>query len=679
MACQACFTHEQKLTKAHTHLVTAAALCHWLLVDYINKGQSIDDVMIGSSPTRVDLAGVCGIIYWMLTIQAHIGVGNVFEAKWGPEFLPENLTDSAISKAWESSCKVGICKNRLWSLTRVAELKEVDLPPLVEVAQHCPALRNNGHDNCTAGDCPFNHVNTTLVEQLHKCNTMDRAACSRIRYPVELLEDSINRGMGSVWERHGLHTATGTLPYVAISHVWIDGTGIGIGDRVGIGIVNRCLAEYFFRILDKLHCTGLWWDTISLPTTEGMRKKCIDNMHENYRHALYTVVHGEYLLNVEWAEDGSPCVALVLSSWFTRGWTALELHESKRVKVLYKGPNPDTPLIKDLDDDILAHDPSTTSRGHWIASTIIRRLRQPIESVRDLLSILQPRSTSWPDDRTTIAGLLARLPPATCPQCNEIPMPDTRARIKEHIREHTTRLVLIHTPKICHVSLMHGKPTLSDSGPFSWAPRTLDDMPVESGGDLESDASNPHILTVTQDGSIIGGWYYRFLTRADVQGNLAPLDPKHPQAMLSIGRKWQSYILLREHWLHKGPALLAAAITAGREGATNLVDCRYVGAVNIYEDDNSHGEDYDHRYKYSLIRFGLDLGTEENRPNGIARDVMRSPYSAAVDSNTDSLDDRDGELPEDGQWGWDEIPEDGEEDGWISSDSDGPSRPKGMF
>ena len=48
---------------------------------------------------------------------------------------------------------------------------------------------------------------------------------------------------------------------------------------------------------------------------------------------------------------------------------------SETVKVLYKGPD-GLPVVKDLDTDILAKDPSRCTRAHWVASTIIRQLRQ---------------------------------------------------------------------------------------------------------------------------------------------------------------------------------------------------------------------------------------------------------------------------------------------------------------
>jgi hypothetical protein len=72
----------------------------------------------------------------------------------------------------------------------------------------------------------------------------------------------------------------------------------------------------------------------------------------NYGKAACTVIHDRYLLNYECADDDSPCVALVFSPWFIRGWTALELIMSKMIKVPFKGPNELEPVIKDLDEDL---------------------------------------------------------------------------------------------------------------------------------------------------------------------------------------------------------------------------------------------------------------------------------------------------------------------------------------
>jgi hypothetical protein len=245
--------------------------------------------------------------------------------------------------------------------------------------------------------------------------------------------------------------------YVAVSHICSDGTGIEIQKP---GLVNKCLFDYMASITKRLGCEAIWWDTISIPTEQAARRKAINNMCTNYNKAACTVIHDRYLLNYEWADDGSPCVALVFSPWFTRGWAALELIMSKMVKVLFKGPNELERVIKDLNEDILAHDPSRCSRAHWIASTIIRRLRQPIRNITDLMAVLKSRSTSWPRGRMTIAGLLAGL------------------KFEEYNihQEEITKAVIGQVVRINPSSLLHGQVTIAESGGWSWYPPSLYDM-----------------------------------------------------------------------------------------------------------------------------------------------------------------------------------------------------------
>ena len=75
---------------------------------------------------------------------------------------------------------------------------------------------------------------------------------------------------------------------------------------------------------------------------QDVRSKILLTMHENYENAKYVVVHDQELLSSEWSEDGTPLNALAGSSWFTRAWTAVELHATckaplgKNVKVLFK-------------------------------------------------------------------------------------------------------------------------------------------------------------------------------------------------------------------------------------------------------------------------------------------------------------------------------------------------------
>jgi hypothetical protein len=695
MACQSCFTHAQKLTRAHTHLVTAASLCHWLLIGYRHRSRPIEDEIVGRrrNTHRVDLASVCEVIYWMLTIQSHIGLGNVAEGKWGPEFLPVEVVQPAVATARARARQIGICPWRLEKLTEVAERKEADLPALMELAQHYPALSNfkvgpgdpeyhkdRYHGFCTPEECGPNKADTEQMTQLHKCPSWQRDACGQhpVKYSVEALERSIEAKRGSQWSRFEPRMAAPGEPYVAISHVWIDGTGVGNGPKgpngkasSNQGNVNRCLNDYFARIAGRENCSAIWWDTISLPTNPKIRLQEIHKMQNTYRDATHTIVHDNGLLDFEWADDGSPCVALVLSAWFTRGWTALELHVSRRsLKVLYKGPNPQTPLIKDLDKDILAHDPRNTTRAHWIASSIIRRLRQRVENVRDMLSILRPRATCRVKDRTTIAGLLADLDPPTCTECTNPPFEDDpeakKQAFNKHVEMHTTRRVLTTLGKVGCASLIHDKEPMENSGPFSWTPSAVHDMPVNSGGDLQPGIFGDGMLDVDQYGRVMGSWHYRGLTRDDAAYFVEAIDSDNEGMVTRITdalRHWQNCLILRELPQDKGPALLATTVGKESVNGRTITDCHYVGGVTVRADNNPYGESYDIRYSYGTVRFG----NENGRPDMRARDIVQ--LRDAAPSDEESYNGEDSE----------EVPEDGEEEGWISSDSDGPRRPRGMF
>jgi hypothetical protein len=229
-----------------------------------------------------------------------------------------------------------------------------------------------------------------------------------------------------------------------------------------------------------------------------------------------------------------PCVALVFSPWFTRGWTALELIMSKMVKVLFKGPNELEPVIKDLDEDVLAHDPSRCSRAHWIVSTIIRRLRQPIMNVADLMAVLKPRSTSWPRDRMIIAGLLAGL------------------KFEEYNihEEEITKVVIDRVVRINPSSLLHGQATIAESGGWSWCPPSLYDMPTDTVGDLfEEGMVQDNTCVVDKHGVIARAWYFRPLEKEEATGGRIVANSPHMSVVLKIEdapRRWRYCLLLRE-------------------------------------------------------------------------------------------------------------------------------------
>ena len=304
--------------------------------------------------------------------------------------------------------------------------------------------------------------------------------------------------------------APGTL---AISHIWSDGTGVGVKRP---GMVNKCLVEFFFALAKSLGCTGLWWDTICVPTAKHDEEKkarsvAISKMHQNYANAKHALIHDEYLLKLDWAEDGSPAIALVLSPWFSHGWTALELSVSRSVKGLYRDPqNPSDCFLKYLDDDILTK-PPFGRLGHVVASALIRKLRGRPSTLMDLLTILSTRSTSWNRDRMAIAGLLGRI--------RDFDYSSSRGEATRQLLEQYT----IFDRSLLH----HGHATIVDQGPFSWCPSNilLGSQELLTYWNLVvSDPSAQVQLCPDHNeyGSVLGCWYYTVLNE-DVVHEVKPL------------------------------------------------------------------------------------------------------------------------------------------------------------
>lgn len=419
-----CLRHQQKIWKLSgmmrwsdegeiiIHLTNALRQCGRLLQSYASSPLSYSTAFTGtlegkSNKYSVDLFEVCEVIHWIWQANSYDGS----EIGWDAKFLPQYVTLPAILQAHSTLRDIAICRTWLWNFVKTSERGSVDLPAIVDMVRHLNLDRGRRHQECTEEYCRFSDDNSTLVTQLHKCKG---GSCEDLQFPPRELDDAVNHNLSTAWTMESRpKTVAHGSKYLAISHVWADGTGVGLKRP---GEVNICLVEFFSDIAKRLGCSGVWWDTICVPMEREARKKAMDNMHKNYKQASYTVIHDRSLIDFEWKDDGTPCLALILSPWFTRGWTALELYMSDRVIVLFKDPkNKGIPLIKDLDKEVLSTDNAYTHPAHRMASAVVRRLRNRKErpcdfNVQSLLAILQPRNTSWARDRLIIACLMAELP-----------------------------------------------------------------------------------------------------------------------------------------------------------------------------------------------------------------------------------------------------------------------------
>jgi len=404
MSCQAAMAKKGDFSVGHTHLAHTASSCCLLLKEFLSKKKGLGERyfvgFLDGHLTQVDLAGAVNLIYWMGTIQTQAGIGPRSIERWDRRLIIPRVIMPSIDEAVRQVEHLDLCKNRVWTLVDVSDRKEADLHDIIAVLKRVNPddstnlFRHEGHQQCVPSKCQLAQMDSSKVKQLHMCG--GRGDCGLQIFPVDLLETSLALNRGTAWSFETNRNSKPDEPYIAISHVWADGTGVG---QHPPGTVTKCLFRYFADIAKRLDCTAIWWDAISIPQEPKARSKALNGMHYDYYKAHCTVVHDKYLVNFPWDDKGGPCLALVLSSWFTRGWTALELIMSgKTVKVLFRDPDTENniPLIKDLDTDILATSPATSSRGHWLATVFVQRLRRTvIREARDLLAVLRP-----PDHRS---------------------------------------------------------------------------------------------------------------------------------------------------------------------------------------------------------------------------------------------------------------------------------------
>ena len=289
MSCQQGFTWEQKLSLPHTHLVNLAFGCFRLASCLHSLSPTYRSQAIANLYQDVDLADVCNVIFWMTSIQNEMGLSLT---DWDHDFIPKSLILPQMREALFELQTLKVCKNRIWKLVALSERKEADLPDIIRNLRSYPSIRHDDHELCTQAKCQGASIDSTKHVQLHKCLKND---CKQITLPTNLLSSAVRRGVPTAWDKDGIRLTRAQESYVAISHVWSDGTGVG-GDKIH-GTVNSCLLEFFARVAEDLGCDGIWWDTISIPIQSNERSVALSNMHNNYERAICTVVHDMSLLN----------------------------------------------------------------------------------------------------------------------------------------------------------------------------------------------------------------------------------------------------------------------------------------------------------------------------------------------------------------------------------------------
>lgn len=452
--------------------------------------------------------------------------------------------------AVERAKALRLCLRRIWAVAASLPDKENSLPGLIPVPGtfFIPGhdRERHEHEQCTFDFCEQSRIDFTSVAQHHE--TPCHGKCDHITFPLELLNERVANGKPTAWRLDEPSLLEASHPYMAVSHVWSDGTGSGIW---GPGKVNKCLYTFFSSIARSFQCKGCWWDSISIPLDDQTRTKALSNMHTNYNNSRITLVHDLYLREWEWVDSETACFAIVMSPWYSRGWTALELAQSHKVKILFKAKN-DTYVIKDLDVDILAEVPE----NHSTANSIRKLRHTSINEFGTLLAILGARDTSKPRDVPIISGLLAGV--------------DVSGSLSQ---QEIYQRILRKLGRIAQGHLFHNSATMSAPG-FSWCPTNILDMPM-----AEIDSM---MLELHENGDLEGEWRVQAIDSVKVEELIT--RGTHPLTQVSLesafrGENMEKHVLLLENNEPKATSNDRRALLVKLMASTEEIAAKFVGPV----------------------------------------------------------------------------------------------------
>ena len=441
-----------------------------------------------------------------------------------------------------------------WDFVQKANIK-AGKPALSVPSQ--PSWPRRPHSGCTSTDCNHATEDTSKIVQLHKCDGHD---CPTVVVPVDILDNqSHNDGkwQSTAWDIRSWDSSDKSTmvidklldnsgKFMAISHGWSDGTGIGTRDA---GQVNSCLLDFWIDLARQNGCDGIWWDTISLPKGKEARDRVIKTMDQNYQRAHTVLVYDDDFAHSPWSSVNAPTsilVGLVLSNWFTRGWTAVEFAAATFDKVFTVKYSPEvkhrytTVSLKDFQSE--ADYPYDTDYGfetpvnpwippmaHLSALNLLRlaTLRHTVNDdltpystelsstrLESLIRILQPRHTAKPKDRMAIPLLMWMVSDAKSEEGPvEIGIPQNVTTPAD-----MTKALVLKSRVIPRWALFHGTEPFDKTtrGPWSqWCPKSI----FEFGNELSdkfslSKADSRDLLAVTEEG-VATGWFCAIPLDAD--------------------------------------------------------------------------------------------------------------------------------------------------------------------
>ncbi|CAJ0544136.1 Ff.00g034650.m01.CDS01 [Fusarium sp. VM40] len=363
---------DQKYHAAHTHIASAVAALAMALAEcsrpcyrntiFRSQLDTVDGDVQDDKGSQTLMNSTWNVLYWMISVQYSCSVGPDKFGRWGSDMLSSGLINwNVLQSALDATEETKVCKYRLWNLLNEGDRGDADLFPIVSYLlrhnTYMEQMSHDDHDKCTPGFCQKGTIDSNKAKQMHSSHE-EGNECTKLEFDMSKVDKAVDAGRNTAWLcnlEDGQPQINQFDNYVALSHVWSDRTGVGIGERDNNTCqVNKCLWTFWHEMITQSQgetpcdwSPAIWWDTVSIPQDKEKRNLAIKSLHRNYSKAKRTIVHDTNLANIDCQDDGVRCVALALSNWFSRGWTALELQMSKEVWVIFKDGDTYRPILLD--------------------------------------------------------------------------------------------------------------------------------------------------------------------------------------------------------------------------------------------------------------------------------------------------------------------------------------------